>query len=63
MALVVELGDEERDGLTKYAATAGISVEDAAREAVRYFLSRRVFDAAVTRVLDQHRAALDRLAD
>ena len=63
MALAVEFSDEERDALTKYAATRGISVEEAACEAVRYYLSRRSFEDTVARLTARDQAILDRLAD
>jgi hypothetical protein len=63
MALTVEFSDDEMAGLERCAATAGISVEEAACQAVRYFIDRRSFDDTVARLIERDRAILDRLAD
>lgn len=65
MAMTLRLTDEELTALRERAAQEGISMQDAARRAVREYVTRgehwaRVADAA-ERVATAHAAALDRL--
>lgn len=65
MAMTLRLTDEEQDALRERAAQEGISMQDAARRAVRDYVSRgehrdRVA-AAAARVTTAHADALDRL--
>ena len=65
MAMTLRLTTEEHAALRQRAASEGISMQDAARRAVREYVERgehraRVSDAA-GRVLEAHADALDRL--
>ena len=65
MAMTLRLTDEEHAALRARAAAEGISMQDAARRAVREYVSRaehrdRVAGAAA-RVLDAHADAIERL--
>jgi len=65
MAITLRLTDEEHAALRERAATEGISMQEAARRAVRDYVIRaehrdRVGQAA-TRVLDAHGDAIERL--
>jgi hypothetical protein len=65
MAMTLRLTDDEQAALREQADAEGISVQDAARRAVREYVSRgqhreRV-SAAARRVMDAHAEALDRL--
>jgi plasmid stability protein len=65
MAMTLRLTDDEQAALRERAAREGISMQDAARRAVREYLSRgehraRVA-AAAERVKTAHAEALDRL--
>jgi plasmid stability protein len=65
MAMTLRLTDEEQAALRERAAHEGISMQDAARRAVREYVSRgehrdRVARAA-ERVTAAHAGALDRL--
>jgi plasmid stability protein len=65
MAMTLRLTDEERAALRARAEVEGISMQDAARRAVRDYVRRgehrdRVAVAAA-RVLDAHADAIDRL--
>lgn len=65
MAMTLRLSDDEHAALRAQAEAEGISMQDAARRAVREYLDRsehrrRVADAA-DRVIAAHADALDRL--
>ena len=65
MAMTLRLTDEEQAALRDRAASEGISMQEAARRAVREYVSRsehrdRV-DQAAGRVLDAHGDAIERL--
>lgn len=65
MAMTLRLTDEEQAALRERAAQEGISMQDAARRAVREYVTRgehrdRVAHAA-KRVRSAHAEALDRL--
>jgi plasmid stability protein len=65
MAMTLRLTDEEQAALRERAAQEGISMQDAARRAVRDYVNRgehrdRV-GAAAERVKTAHAEALDRL--
>jgi hypothetical protein len=63
--MTLRLTDEEQAALRQRAAEEGISMQDAARQAVRLYVGLqshrdRVFSAA-QRVMEAHADALDRL--
>jgi len=63
--MTLRLTDEERDALRARAEAEGVSMQDAARRAVRLYIAEgahrdRVIDAA-DRVMGAHADALDRL--
>jgi hypothetical protein len=65
MAMTLRLTDEERDALRARAEADGVSMQEAARRAVREYVARprhveRVSEAA-QRVMAAHEDALDRL--
>jgi hypothetical protein len=65
MAMTLRLTDEERDALRARATAEGISMQEAARRAVRLYVGvqshrDRVF-AAAQRVMEAHAEAIDRL--
>ena len=65
MAMTLRLTDEERTALRERADAEGISMQEAARRAVREYVARgrhreRV-SAAAELVMDAHAGALDRL--
>ncbi len=65
MAMTLRLTDEEQDALRGRAEAEGISMQEAARKAVREFVARgqhrdRV-GAAARLVMDKHADALHRL--
>lgn len=65
MAMTLRLTDDERAALAERAEAEGISMQEAARRAVRDYVSRgqhreRV-SAAAKRVMRTHADALDRL--
>ena len=65
MAMTLRLTDEEQAALRERAALEGVSMQDAARRAVREYLNRgahrdRVAEAAA-RVTAAHAEALERL--
>ena len=65
MTMTLRLTDDEQAGLRDRAAVEGISMQEAARRAVREFIDRghhrdRV-GAAARLILDVHADALDRL--
>lgn len=67
MAMTLRLTDTEQEALRERAEAEGISMQDAARRAVREFVTRgqhrdRVGDAA-TRIMDKHADALRRLGE
>jgi predicted transcriptional regulator len=65
MAMTLRLSDDEQTALRERAQAEGVSMQEAARRAVRDYIARgqhrdRV-SAAAQRVLDAHADALDRL--
>ncbi len=67
MAMTLRLTDNEQDGLRERAEAEGISMQEAARRAVREFVARgqhsdRVASAAAL-VMDRHADALRRLGE
>jgi predicted transcriptional regulator len=65
MAMTLRLTDDEQDALRERAEAEGISMQDAARRAVRDYIARgghrdRVSEAA-RRVMAAHADALERL--
>jgi plasmid stability protein len=65
MAMTLRLTDDEAEALRQRATEDGISMQEAARRAVRLYVGMethraRVFDAA-HRVMEVHADALDRL--
>ncbi|HEY3831440.1 MAG TPA: ribbon-helix-helix protein, CopG family [Acidimicrobiia bacterium] len=65
MAMTLRLTDDEQTALQERAAADGISMQEAARRAVREYVARgehreRV-SAAARRVMTRHADALDRL--
>lgn len=65
MAMTLRLTDEEQAALRERAAHEGISMQDAARRAVRDYVDRGAHQdrvaAAADRVTTAHAEALDRL--
>ena len=65
MAMTLRLTDDEQAALRDRAETEGISMQDAARRAVREFISngqhRDRVSAAAKRVMTKHADALQRL--
>lgn len=65
MAMTLRLTEDEQDALKARAAAEGISMQDAARRAVRDYVAqgqhRDRVSAAAQRVMDAHADALDRL--
>lgn len=63
--MTLRLSDEEHAALRERAAAEGISMQDAARRAIRDYVSRSEHRARVTaaaeRILDVHADALERL--
>ncbi|MEQ1874758.1 MAG: hypothetical protein ABL953_13670 [Ilumatobacteraceae bacterium] len=67
MAMTLRLTDTEQEALRERAEAEGISMQDAARRAVREFVTRgqhrdRVGDAAAL-IMDKHADALRRLGE
>ena len=67
MAMTLRLTDNEQAALRERAEAEGISMQEAARRAVREFVTRgqhrdRVRTAAA-RIMDQHADALQRLGE
>ncbi len=65
MPMTLRLTDDEQAALKRRAELEGISMQEAARQAVREYVARghhrdRVIDAA-KRVMEAHGEALDRL--
>ncbi len=65
MAMTLRLTDDEQAALRERAAADGISMQDAARQAVRDYVAKRAHEdrvgAAAGRVIEAHAEALDRL--
>lgn len=65
MAMTLRLSDAEQAALRDRAAEEGISMQDAARRAIRDYVTRSAHRARVAsaadRILDVHADALDRL--
>ena len=65
MAMTLRLSDDEHDALRERAAAEGISMQDAARRAVRDYIARGAHhervSAAAERVMSAHADALERL--
>ncbi|MCU1496096.1 MAG: hypothetical protein JWM47_49 [Acidimicrobiales bacterium] len=65
MAMTLRLTDEEQQSLRERAAVEGISMQDAARRAIRDYVSRGEHRARVSSaadlITDVHADALDRL--
>jgi hypothetical protein len=65
MAMTLRLTDDEQLALRERAKHEGISMQDAARRAVREYVSRGAHrdrvQAAAQRVMEAHADALDRL--
>ncbi len=65
MAMTLRLTDEERDALRERARQEGISMQEAARRAIRDYVAqgqhRDRVAAAARRVMEAHADALDRL--
>ena len=65
MAMTLRLTEDEQDALRERAEAEGISMQEAARRAVRDYVvqgqHRDRVSAAAQRVMDAHRDALDRL--
>jgi len=67
MAMTLRLTDEEQEALRRRAKSEGISMQDAARRAVREYIERaqhrdRVA-VATARIVDVHADALRRLGE
>jgi hypothetical protein len=65
MAMTLRLTDDEQDELRRRAAAEGISMQEAARRAIREYVGRsehrdRVV-ASARRILEAHSDAIDRL--
>ena len=67
MAMTLRLTDEEQAALRAVAQAEGVSMQDAARRAVREFVARREHrdrvDLAAGRVMTTHAEALRRLGE
>lgn len=65
MAMTLRLTEDEQVALRERAAAEGISMQEAARQAIRDYLARRAHQervsAAATLVTEAHADALDRL--
>jgi hypothetical protein len=65
MAMTLRLTDDEQAALRERARAEGISMQEAARRAVRDYVTRgehrQRVSAAARRVMDAHADALDRL--
>lgn len=65
MAMTLRLSDDEQAALRARAAAEGISMQDAARRAIREYVSRSEHRSRVTtaadRILEVHADALERL--
>lgn len=67
MAMTLRLTDEEQDALRVRAEVEGISMQEAARRAVREFVDRGIHEDRVTnaaaRIMTAHEDALRRLGE
>jgi predicted transcriptional regulator len=67
MAMTLRLTDDEQEALRRRAEAEGISMQEAARRAVREFVARGEHEARVTaaaaRILAAHADALRRLGE
>ena len=67
MAMTLRLTPAEQSALRERVDTEGISMQDAARRAVREYVARGLHrdrvEAAADRVIAVHRDALDRLGE
>ena len=65
MAMTLRLSDDEQNALRERAAAEGISMQDAARRAIREYLARSEHRARVAAaaglIADVHANALERL--
>ena len=65
MAMTLRLTDAEQQALKERAAAEGISMQDAARRAIRDYVDRSAHRAGVSRatdrILDVHAEAIERL--
>lgn len=65
MAMTLRMNDDEQAALRARAAAEGISMQDAARRAIREYVPRSEHRSRVTaaadRILDVHADALERL--
>lgn len=65
MAMTLRLTEDEQAALRARAAADGVSMQDAARQAVRQYVARRAHEErvglAADRVLDVHAEAIERL--
>lgn len=65
MAMTLRLSEDEHEALRARAADEGVSMQDAARRAVREYLARSAHrsrvSAAADLIVDVHADALDRL--
>jgi hypothetical protein len=65
MAMTLRLTDDERDELRRRAAVEGISMQEAARRAIREYIGlsdhRDRVVASARRIMDVHADAIDRL--
>ena len=63
--MTLRLTDDEQEALRERAEREGVSMQDAARRAVREYVANGAHkdrvSAAAARVIDAHRDALDRL--
>jgi len=67
MAMTLRLSDDEQQALKERAAAEGISMQDAARTAIRDYVARQEHRANVARatglILDVHAEAIERLGE
>ncbi len=67
MAMTLRLSKDEHEALRQRAELEGISMQEAARRAVREFLARRQHqdrvDAAASKIMSSHADALRRLGE
>ena len=65
MAMTLRLDQEDQDALRQRAAAEGISMQDAARRAIRDYIARSEHRSRVSNatelILDVHADAIDRL--
>jgi len=65
MAMTLRLSDAEQSALRERAAAEGISMQEAARRAIRDYLTRQAHqervDAAAVIITEAHAEALERL--